>query len=546
MGFHMKHCTLKSVILLLACIIQLSGQTHLPRHVLLIGIDGVSTEGFQFSTTPVLWELIRQGTLSMNTRCVMPSVSAPNWATILSGMGPEQHGVTSNEWSAINHSIEPIITDADGFIPTIFTAIRKAYPEAKTGMFHDWDWLGSFVNRRSISRLEFTKGHGSITAHASDFIKSEKPLFTFVYYGYPDGVAHRQGHGTREYFDAIREIDSDIGALVAALKESNMYEQTAILVVSDHGFLHKEHGGETMIEMEVPWLIAGPGIRRNVLLEQPNDAMNTTPIIARLLKIEPWSAWIGRAVDAAFEGRGDGPENRYVPRPSCTPGSAVTLAPVAYTLATPYPLSDIHYTLDGSDPTESSTKYSKPILVEESTELRAACFAEGAASRNIAVRNIRVKGIREITATKEPAEKYHGIGGTRSLVDGITGTTNFLDGNWLGYEGKDLEAEVEFDEVRKLSAISVRCLSENKSWIYLPGKVEFYTADDGKHFSLIGSGSSENSLTSDPQIVTYTAKFENLQARRIKVVVKNTGVCPPQRPGAGNPAWLFVDEVVFR
>ncbi len=39
--------------------------------------------------------------------------------------------------------------------------------------------------------------------------------------------------------------------------------------------------------------------------------------------------------------------------------------------------SAIHYTLDGSDPTLSSTTYSAPFLVSSTTVLRAACFASG-------------------------------------------------------------------------------------------------------------------------------------------------------------------------
>ncbi|HOW32528.1 MAG TPA: alkaline phosphatase family protein, partial [Bacteroidales bacterium] len=61
------------------------------QHVILIGIDGVSAEAFQYASTPFMDELVAKGAVSLITRGVMPTVSAPNWATILSGAGPEQH-----------------------------------------------------------------------------------------------------------------------------------------------------------------------------------------------------------------------------------------------------------------------------------------------------------------------------------------------------------------------------------------------------------------------------------------------------------------------
>jgi hexosaminidase len=32
-------------------------------------------------------------------------------------------------------------------------------------------------------------------------------------------------------------------------------------------------------------------------------------------------------------------------------------------------------------------------------------------------------------------------------------------------------------------------------------------------------------------------------ARYVKVLAKNTGIIPSGKPGAGNPSWLFVDEI---
>ena len=57
--------------------------------------------------------------------------------------------------------------------------------------------------------------------------------------------------------------------------------------------------------------------------------------------------------------------------------------PVTVTLTTPFqPGSEIRYTLDGSRPTASSTLYSKPLVIADTTRLRVAAFHNGRAVCN--------------------------------------------------------------------------------------------------------------------------------------------------------------------
>ncbi len=68
------------------------------EHVIIIGCDGMSPDGVQKAETPNTRRLMREGAFNLHARGVMPTVSSPNWASMIMGAGPEQHGVTSNEW----------------------------------------------------------------------------------------------------------------------------------------------------------------------------------------------------------------------------------------------------------------------------------------------------------------------------------------------------------------------------------------------------------------------------------------------------------------
>ena len=49
-----------------------------------------------------------EGSLSLDTRVVMPSVTLPNWISHLCGSGPEQHGVVDNSWEISNFVLPAI------------------------------------------------------------------------------------------------------------------------------------------------------------------------------------------------------------------------------------------------------------------------------------------------------------------------------------------------------------------------------------------------------------------------------------------------------
>jgi hexosaminidase len=71
--------------------------------------------------------------------------------------------------------------------------------------------------------------------------------------------------------------------------------------------------------------------------------------------------------------------------------------------------------------------------------------------------------------------------------------------------------------------------------------VEVFTSSDGQSFTSIGKSEkfqATNGLNGIVEVeVTPTT------ARYLKVFVKNFGVIPTGLSGAGNKAWLFVDEI---
>lgn len=539
----MKTSHLLSTLVFLLLSITISAQSTATKHVILIGIDGVSDEAFQYANTPTINSLIKQGVISLKTRGVMPAASAPNWATVLNGAGPEQHGITSNSWSLMNQGIEPTVKDADGYFTSIFTLIRKQMPKAVTAMFYDWEWLGTCVNKKYISKQQYVEGQVMITAVALNYIKKEKPLFTFIYYGLPEETATSKGFNSKEYYQSITDIDTEIGKIVADLQETKMIQNTILIITSDHGDVFV-HGGESKNEIEVPWIISGPGIKKNVLLETPNDLANTSPTIAKILGLKTSPEWIGKTLNEVFVSKtATQKPTIYIPKPWCSLTEGAFPGPQLVELSTTFKGAEICYTLDGTTPGKSSKKYSSAFTINSNCTLKAVCLSGAASSQVISRIYTFIQGIKSAGLTSQPNPKYPGSG-VSGLFDGLIGSSNQNNKQWMGFEGGDFGVTVDLGEVKPVKALGIDVLQIPASSVFLPSSVEFYVSNDGITFKLLSSYySTETDETQPDGPVMLSKAFENLSTQYFRIKANNIGTCPPAFPCSGQKAWIFVSEV---
>ena len=75
-----------------------------------------------------------EGSLSLETRVVMPSVTLPNWTSHLTGSGPEQHGVVDNSWEITKFTLPAIEKDSAGYYPSVFKILKDTIPTMKNSI----------------------------------------------------------------------------------------------------------------------------------------------------------------------------------------------------------------------------------------------------------------------------------------------------------------------------------------------------------------------------------------------------------------------------
>jgi predicted AlkP superfamily pyrophosphatase or phosphodiesterase len=294
---------LSFLTILLACLLiggAAFGQLAGVEHVVIIGVDGMGPAGIEQADTPNIDALIAEGAHSFKARGVMPTKSSPNWASMIMGAGPEQHGVTSNEWTPFTYDIEPLVKGPGGIFPTIFSLVREQRPEAYQAVIHHWRGFGFLFERKLVDQIELGETQQDTTQRAIACIAAHQPELLFVHLDHVDAALHGQGWLTPEYIAAVSEADALIGEIVAAMKTAGIYDNSILIVTADHGGKDKQHGGATQQEIEIPWIIRGPGVATGKALQSHINTYDTAATAAHVLGLRAPDAWIAKPVLEAF------------------------------------------------------------------------------------------------------------------------------------------------------------------------------------------------------------------------------------------------------
>lgn len=214
-----------------------------------------------------------------------------------------------------------------------------------------------------------------------------------------------------------------------------------------------------------------------------------------------------------------------------------------------YPFDDtaIYYTLDGSEPDTTAIRYSEPIRICNTTNLKAVTAKTGWGLSDVAMASFKKSTIdyNGVALGKAPAERYTGAG-AKMLGDLERGSTNFVDGKWLGYEGSHFNATFELDKAQEVSSVSVGALSAPGNWIFFPTGFNVSVSQDGKNFTTLHKEKmGDPKPDSTVQLKFFDAEFTKTTAKYVRVEVKSILKNPSWHQSPGGNSWLFVDEIVI-
>ncbi len=192
---------------------------------------------------------------------------------------------------------------------------------------------------------------------------------------------------------------------------------------------------------------------------------------------------------------------------------------------------------------KGNTEYSGPITLKETGKVRFYAQVKGNASPWISAEFIKIQNDKDITLANPPARQYSG-NGAATLVDGLTGTTDYRVGGWLGFEKVNLEAVIDLRSARQLSIFSTGFLQDENSWIFFPSEVEYLISTDGTSFKSVGIVKNDvPAEKSGTLLKNMMLTIPPVEARYVKVIGRSLGTCPSWHKGYPNPCWIFCDEI---
>lgn len=192
--------------------------------------------------------------------------------------------------------------------------------------------------------------------------------------------------------------------------------------------------------------------------------------------------------------------------------------------------------------------YTEPLIINETVEILTRINNDGNESNIVKSQFFKKPNDYNIDIKSKYDPQYH-AGGPDGLLDGIHGTENWRKGDWQGYQKQDFECVIDRKEVLPFQSISARFLQDQRSWILMPTKVEFYTSNDNVNFTLVET--IQNKI--DPQkdentIQSFATKKSIASARYVKVKAYNYGKLPSWHLGFpyDGDAYIFIDEITIK
>ncbi|MCC6170112.1 MAG: alkaline phosphatase family protein [Caldilineaceae bacterium] len=267
-----------------------SAQTEpLPRakRVVLFMLDGCRPDALETAHTPVIDRLRREGVWTAQARTVMPSITLPCHTSLFYSAHPEQHGVTTNDW-----------TPPDPPLPSLIEVIGDS--GYGTAAFYSWEQLRDMAPPgtldTSVYRRYSEQAFEELGRAAAGEIARQRPTFAFVYLEATDAIGHRYGWMSPAYLEAVAKSDRIIGQVIDALTAAGDLDETVCMVMADHGGHGHGHGTEQPEDMTIPWIAWGAGLRRNYCIQGPVHITDVAPTVLYLLGIPIPEQWQGQAI----------------------------------------------------------------------------------------------------------------------------------------------------------------------------------------------------------------------------------------------------------
>ena len=207
---------------------------------------------------------------------------------------------------------------------------------------------------------------------------------------------------------------------------------------------------------------------------------------------------------------------------------------------------DYRYTINGDEPDSLSNLYVGPIKIDRSSNLKFKAFKKG--SRPSPVQEVFYRKIAApITDFKLLSTTVEPYAAKNILSNNEVGSADFRDGTWNGFIKSDTRSGdmiAEFSLPEGVNEIGISSLTDYGAYILFPTKIELYDISLGNDELVYSKNISRKFDEENAPLYTFRIPInKNLKKVRLKVISNKK--LPKGHPAEGEPAWLFIDEIML-
>lgn len=208
------------------------------------------------------------------------------------------------------------------------------------------------------------------------------------------------------------------------------------------------------------------------------------------------------------------------------------------TLECERPDVDIHYTLDVTEPTATSPRYTQALTLKENVTVKAATFAGNEQQGKTLILPVEWN-----KATAKPL--VNAASGMEVLVNGLRGSLKQTDFEW--YTGA-MSVTVDLQQPEDIRSCTAGCITNYGMAVHKPKSMTVELSDDNLHFKEAGklTFTDDEIFREGNFIEDLRIDVDHARARYIRFTFEAPSNCPADHVRPGQPSRVYLDELIIR
>lgn len=222
------------------------------KKILVIGVDGIINTAIDYAATPGIDKILADASYSMNGYGGVPAYASSGWATMLTGVSSDKHGVTINKSFSGNRFTQ---------YPSVVARIKSGASAIVVASVVRNTEINTLLNQAADQKFQYASDE-DVYKKSAELLKQADMDAVFVQFSSPSEVGQEVGFQLRQarYVLTIQKIDEYVAGLHAAIESRADYanEDWNIFLASTNGGTESGVPQSTSPEeINVPIILSG-------------------------------------------------------------------------------------------------------------------------------------------------------------------------------------------------------------------------------------------------------------------------------------------------